>query len=81
MKDYFDIYLICSLHLNKLNEKHLASAIANTFKQRNFKGNIIEEFETIKNSIILNNKWINFSKNNNYAYKIAYDDVIESVEK
>ncbi len=80
MKDYFDIYLICSLHLNELNEKHLARAVANTFKQRNFKGNIIEKFETIKNSKILNNKWINFSKNNNYAYKIAYDDVIESVE-
>lgn len=81
MKDYYDIYLIASLRWEEIDIKYLREAIANTFKNRSFNGDVNEIYSIIKNSDILEESWNRYTRVMDYAEGISYDDVMIALEK
>lgn len=81
MKDYYDIYLICSKDWNNLNCENFRKAVENTFHKRNFDKDLFETYQLIKNSSILRKRWEVYSRKYEYARNINYDDIMNSLEK
>lgn len=81
MKDYYDIYLITNLKWNELNKDNLRSAFEKTFKKRSFNGDIEQIIKTIRYSSILKDSWNRYSKVNDFANDIAYDEVLQCLFK
>ncbi len=81
MRDLYDIYLIYTKDWDNLNKEHFRKAIENTFIDREFKGNIEEIFELIKGSSILENKWNQYAKRNEYCKNIEYGIIIQVIDK
>ena len=81
MKDYYDIYLIYNLAKKELDLKVLKNAIENTFKKRNFYGDIDKLFQILKDSDILRKRWKSYIKYNKYIENIDYDEIIDCLEK
>lgn len=81
MKDYYDIYYIYNFKFDKIDINAFQGAIKKTFSKRNFNGDLIFNLNVIKKSKLLKKKWIYYSKNNNYASNISFNDVISSLEK
>lgn len=80
MKDYHDVYLIMTLKYDELNLEHLRKAITKTFGKRKFNGNLEEFFSDIKDSLILENKWLSYCKKKR-IYDIKFIDTLNSVGK
>ena len=79
-RDYYDIYLICKMNFENVNQEHFRMAIEKTFEKREYNGDIINTLAKIKDSEILKSKWESYSKKNSYAKDISYQDVIECIE-
>ncbi len=80
MRDYYDIYLICSKDWENINKANLRKAVDKTFSKREFNKDIIKEFELIRNSENLKDKWNNYSKKFEYAKNIEFNDVLKQIE-
>lgn len=80
MKDYHDIYLIMNTKKEMININHLNQAIFNTFTKREFKGNIKEIFNDIKDSKILEEKWLNYKRRKKIK-NIDFKDTIYAIEQ
>ena len=76
MKDYYDIYLIHKFSFNKINKDILKGAVKRTFKKRNFKANIINNFTIIEESKILRENWLSYTRKNKYAKDIKFEEII-----
>ena len=81
MRDFYDIYLIYSKDSEKINKSNLRTAIENTFKKREFRGNIIENYKIVKESTILRKRWTMYSKKYSYAKDVEYDEILEYIEQ
>ena len=79
-RDYYDIYLIYKINFEIINQDYLRKAVQKTFEKRKFEGNIINILTKIKDSEILKIRWESYSRKNNYAKDISYEDVIECLE-
>lgn len=80
IRDYYDIYLIYKMNYDNINIEHLNKAVEKTFKKREFNKNIKDTFNIIKNSTVLKERWKSYSKKNNYAKDVSYEEVIECLE-
>lgn len=80
MRDFYDIYLIYTRDWDNINKDHFIKAIENTFKDREFKGDIQETFEIIKESSILENKWNQYSRRNEYCKSLKYKELIKIID-
>lgn len=76
-KDYYDIYLIYNIGLNKINVDNLRKAVDKTFKKREFNDDIAESLNLIKDSDILRIRWKAYSRKYKYAQDISYDEIME----
>lgn len=81
MRDFYDIYLIYSKDSDKINKENLRKAIENTFKKREFKGNILESYKLVKESTILRKRWLMYSKKYDYAKDIEYDEILKYIDQ
>lgn len=80
MKDYYDIYLIHKFKFNKISKTKLRGAVERTFKKREFNADVIANFNIIKDSKLLRDKWIRYARKNNYARNIDFDETIRCLE-
>lgn len=74
MKDYYDIYLIYKF--SKIDITKFRKAVEKTFEKRKFESDLVNNLNIVKNSQILREKWANYSRKNNYANNISYDETI-----
>lgn len=80
MKDYYDIYLIYKFAFKKLNKNKLSRAVVKTFEKRNFTDDMIQNLNIIKDSAILKERWISYSRKNNYAKNLTFEEIIKCLE-
>ena len=80
MRDFYDIYLIYTRDWDNINKDHFRKAIENTFKDRGFKGDLEATFDLIKESNILENKWNQYARRNEYCKEISYQMIISIVK-
>ena len=81
MKDYYDIYLIYKFSFDQINEEKLRKSVEKTFTKRKFKADLITNLNIIKESKILKDKWLRYTKKNNYSGNINFEEALECLEK
>jgi len=69
------------MYWKNVNICDLKKAIITTFAKREYKGNLLETFEIIKNSSILATRWKSYSRKYDYANNISYNEIILILEK
>lgn len=74
MKDYYDIYLIYKF--SKIDITKFRKAVEKTFEKRKFDADLVTNLNIVINSKILREKWASYSRKNNYAKNISYDETI-----
>jgi predicted nucleotidyltransferase component of viral defense system len=79
-KDYYDIYLINKLYFDNINKNDFRVAAKKTFMKRNFNSDLIKCLDILKNNNNLKQNWTSYSRKNNYAKEITYEDTIKSLE-
>ena len=77
MRDFYDIYLIYTRDWDNINKDHFRKAIENTFKDRGFTGDLEATLDLIKESNILENKWNQYARRNEYCYNIYYINILK----
>lgn len=80
MKDYYDIYLIHKFSISKINKDLLKGAVKRTFKKRNFKANIINNFKIIEESMILRENWLRYIRKNKYTKDLNFEEIIKCLK-
>lgn len=83
-KDFYDIYVLMSNHIDIVNKDTLVKAVKKTFKHRNTDFNVKylnDTFEIIKDSVVLKELFENYSKKLNYAKNIEYKDTITAIKQ
>ena len=81
MKDYYDIYLIYKFKFDKINKEKFRGAVEKTFRKRGFDADLITNFNIIKGSLVLKDKWISYSRKNSYASNIKFDETLKCLEQ
>lgn len=81
MKDYYDIYLICKLKFDKINKEKFRGAIEKTFRKREFDADLITNLDIVKESSVLKEKWVSYSRKNSYARGVKFEEIFECLEK
>ena len=80
MKDYYDIYLIHRFKFNKINKTKFRGAVEKTFEKREFNADLIASLNVVKDSKILRDKWVSYSRKNSYARNLEFDETIKCLE-
>lgn len=85
MRDYYDIYILSTLHEKDLDDNTLKKAFKETAIYRGSYENIInnglEYIQMIEDSTILSRLWEQYRSKNEYASEIEWNDTLESVKK
>lgn len=81
MKDYYDIYLIYKFKFNKINKEKFRGATEKTFRKRKFDADLITNLKIVKESSVLKDKWISYSRKNNYAREVEFEETLECLEQ
>lgn len=80
MKDYYDIYLIHRFKFNRINKTKFRGAVEKTFEKREFNADLIASLNVVKDSKILRDKWVSYSRKNSYARNLEFDETIKCLE-
>lgn len=81
-KDYYDIYIIFSTQIEKINFEDLKRAVSLTFKYRKTnisKDRAIEIINLIKNNESIRDRWSRYQNKNPYAKGIDFAQVIATI--
>ena len=81
MKDYYDIYLIYKFKFDKINKEKFRGAVEKTFRKRGFDADLITNFNIIKGSNVLKDKWISYSRKNSYARDVEFEETLKCLEQ
>ncbi len=81
MKDYYDIYLIYKFKFDKINKEKFKGAVEKTFKKRKFDDDLIANLKIVKESKVLRDKWLSYSRKNSYAKDVEFEDTLKCLEQ
>lgn len=81
IRDYYDLYLIYTKGWKDIDIDNLRKAVTNTFKKRNYNGNIKETITILKNSEIIKKYWRFYKSKYDYANDIEFEDVMYCIEE
>ena len=81
MKDYYDIYLIYKFKFNKIDKEKFRGAVEKTFKKREFDADPITNLNIVKESKVLKDKWISYSRKYSYARDIEFEETLKCLEQ
>ena len=81
MKDYYDIYLIYKFKFDKINKEKFRGAVEKTFKKREFDADLITNLNIVKESKVLKDKWISYSRKYSYARDIEFEETLKCLEQ
>ena len=79
MRDFYDIYLICSKEKSNIRIDILKEAIEKTFKKRNYDRSVFDALKIIENSDVLKTRWNYYRNNYNYAKTIEYAEIMKCI--
>jgi predicted nucleotidyltransferase component of viral defense system len=83
-RDYYDIFIIQQLQWQNVNPYFLSNALTATAQKRNtlpVLGRYIEILKIVEKSNIMNNHWINYQKQFDYAKDIRFKDVCQTIKE
>ena len=80
MKDYYDIYLIYKFKFDRINKEKFIGATKKTFKKRKFDADLMTSLNIIKESNVLKNKWLSYSRKNSYAREVSFKEILKCLE-
>lgn len=81
MKDYYDIYLIYKFKIDKINKEKFRVAIEKTFMKREFDADLITNLNIVKESKVLREKWLSYSRKNSYARDVDFEETLKCLEQ
>lgn len=81
MKDYYDIYLLYKFRFDKINKDKFRGAVEKTFKKRKFNADLRTNLNIVKDSSILRERWLSYSKKNSYARNLDYSETVKCLEQ
>lgn len=81
MKDYYDIYLIYKFKFDKINKEKFRGAVEKTFKKRKFDADLITNLNIVKESKVLRDKWLSYSRKNSYARDVEFEETLKCLEQ
>ena len=81
MKDYYDIYLIYKFKFDKINKENFRGAVEKTFKKREFDADPITNLNIVKESKVLRDKWLSYSRKNSYARDVEFEETLKCLEQ
>ena len=81
MKDYYDIYLIYKFKFDKIDKEKFRGAVEKTFKKREFDADLITNLNIIKESKVLKDKWISYSRKYSYARDVEFEETLKCLEQ
>lgn len=81
MKDYYDIYLIYKFKFDKIDKEKFRGAVEKTFKKRKFDADLITNLNIVKESKVLKDKWISYSRKYSYARDVEFEETLKCLEQ
>ena len=81
MKDYYDIYLIYKFKFDKIDKEKFRGAVEKTFKKREFDADPITNLNIVKESKVLKDKWISYSRKYSYARDVEFEETLKCLEQ
>ena len=81
MKDYYDIYLIYKFKFDKIDKEKFRGVVEKTFKKREFDADLITNLNIVKESKVLKDKWISYSRKNSYARDVKFEETLKCLEQ
>ena len=81
MKDYYDIYLIYKFKFDKIDKEKFRGAVEKTFKKREFDADLITNLNIVKESKVLKDKWISYSRKYSYARDVEFEETLKCLEQ
>ena len=81
MKDYYDIYLIYKFKFDKIDKVKFRGAFEKTFKKREFDADLITNLNIVKESKVLKDKWISYSRKYSYARDVEFEETLKCLEQ
>ncbi len=81
MKDYYDIYLIYKFKFDTINKEKFRGSVEKTFKKRKFDADLMTNLSIVKESKVLRERWLSYSRKNSYARDVEFEETLECLEK
>ena len=81
MKDYYDIYLIYKFKFDKIDKEKFRGAVEKTFKKREIDADLITNLNIVKESKVLKDKWISYSRKYSYARDVEFEETLKCLEQ
>lgn len=81
MKDYYDIYLIYKFKFDTINKEKIRGSVEKTFKKRKFDADLMTNLSIVKESKVLRERWLSYSRKNSYARDVEFEETLECLEK
>lgn len=81
MKDYYDIYLIYKFKFDTINKEKFRGSVEKTFKKRKFDADLMTNLSIVKESKVLRERWLSYSRKNSYARNVEFEETLECLEK
>lgn len=81
-RDYYDVYILVKLQYSNINVESLRNALVNTAEKRNTI-DVVRGYSSImavvKSSEIMQQRWLNYQKDFEYAADITFEDTCDTV--
>lgn len=81
MKDYYDIYLIYKFKFDTISKEKFRGSVEKTFKKRKFDADLMTNLSIVKESKVLRERWLSYSRKNSYARDVEFEETLECLEK
>ena len=81
MKDYYDIYLIYKFKFDTINKEKFRGSVEKTFKKRKFDADLMTNLSIVKESKVLRERWLSYSRKNSYGRDVEFEETLECLEK
>ena len=72
MKDYYDIYLIYKFKFDTINKEKFRGSVEKTFKKRKFDADLMTNLSIVKESKVLRERWLSYSRKNSGFWYLYY---------
>ena len=81
MKHYYDFYLIYKFKFDTINKEKFRGSVEKTFKKRKFDADLMTNLSIVKESKVLRERWLSYSRKNSYARDVEFEETLECLEK
>lgn len=81
MRDFYDVYLIYIKYFKNINIDNFRKAIDKTFSKREYARDPLTTINLFRESQLIRLRWKNYQRKYEYAKSIAFDDILNCIEK